>query len=185
MIGDPDFRSDPRLTMPSMSGEETFRQLRTIRPNVRVILSSGHNEIEGVKRFTPAKGNSREVVFLGRSTNRRRNSHGQGPQYAWDRAAPGGSSPSAWRHGFDPCESPTMNGIFYAVGPNVKPSLQLPTRRTISSSSTTSTVPVSRRSACAFGAESIREASPLRLEKRLRNESVNQAADERRQRSRA
>jgi PAS domain S-box-containing protein len=40
------------LTMPSMSGEETFLQLRTIRSNVRVILSSGYNEAEAVKRFT-------------------------------------------------------------------------------------------------------------------------------------
>jgi DNA-binding NtrC family response regulator len=40
------------LTMPSMSGEETFRQLRTLRSNVRVILSSGYNEVEAVKRFT-------------------------------------------------------------------------------------------------------------------------------------
>jgi PAS domain S-box-containing protein len=40
------------LTMPSMSGEETFRQLRTIRSNVPVILSSGYNEVEAVKRFT-------------------------------------------------------------------------------------------------------------------------------------
>jgi DNA-binding NtrC family response regulator len=38
--------------MPSMSGEETFRQLRTIRSNVRVILSSGYDEVEAVKRFT-------------------------------------------------------------------------------------------------------------------------------------
>ena len=40
------------LTMPSMSGEEAFRQLRTIRSNVRVILSSGYNEVEAVKRFS-------------------------------------------------------------------------------------------------------------------------------------
>jgi len=40
------------LTMPSMSGEEIFRRLRTIRSNVRVILSSGYNEVEAVKRFT-------------------------------------------------------------------------------------------------------------------------------------
>ena len=40
------------LTMPSMSGEETFRQLRMIRSNVPVILSSGYNEVEAVKRFT-------------------------------------------------------------------------------------------------------------------------------------
>ena len=29
-------------------------------------------------------------------------------------------------HGFDPREFPTMNGIFYAVGPNVKPGVRLP-----------------------------------------------------------
>jgi PAS domain S-box-containing protein len=40
------------LTMPSMSGEETFRQLRMMRSNVPVILSSGYNEVEAVKRFT-------------------------------------------------------------------------------------------------------------------------------------
>jgi two-component system cell cycle sensor histidine kinase/response regulator CckA len=36
------------LTMPSMSGEETFRQLRAIRSDVRVIRSSGYNEVEAV-----------------------------------------------------------------------------------------------------------------------------------------
>ena len=40
------------LTMPSMSGEETFRRLRMMRSNVPVILSSGYNEVEAVKRFT-------------------------------------------------------------------------------------------------------------------------------------
>ena len=39
------------LTMPSMSGEETFRELRAIRSDVHVILSSGYNEVEAVKRF--------------------------------------------------------------------------------------------------------------------------------------
>ncbi|HVW87378.1 MAG TPA: response regulator [Bryobacteraceae bacterium] len=39
------------LTMPSMSGEETLRLLRKIRPGVRVILSSGFNETEAMRRF--------------------------------------------------------------------------------------------------------------------------------------
>ncbi len=40
------------LTMPLMGGEETFHRLRAIRPGVRVLLSSGYNELEVVKRFT-------------------------------------------------------------------------------------------------------------------------------------
>jgi DNA-binding NarL/FixJ family response regulator len=40
------------MTMPVMSGEETFRQFKTIRPDVRVLLSSGYNEAEAVRRFT-------------------------------------------------------------------------------------------------------------------------------------
>jgi signal transduction histidine kinase len=40
------------MSMPFMSGEETFRQLRSIRPDVRVILSSGYNEVEAISRFT-------------------------------------------------------------------------------------------------------------------------------------
>jgi signal transduction histidine kinase len=40
------------VTMPVMSGEETFRELRLIRPEVKVILSSGYNELEAVRRFT-------------------------------------------------------------------------------------------------------------------------------------
>jgi two-component system, cell cycle sensor histidine kinase and response regulator CckA len=39
------------LTMPGMDGEETFRQLRQIKPDVRVILMSGFNEQEAVQRF--------------------------------------------------------------------------------------------------------------------------------------
>jgi two-component system cell cycle sensor histidine kinase/response regulator CckA len=35
-----------------MSGEETFRHLRSIRPWVKVILSSGYNEVEAISRFT-------------------------------------------------------------------------------------------------------------------------------------
>jgi signal transduction histidine kinase/CheY-like chemotaxis protein len=40
------------MTMPVMSGEETFRELRSIRPDVKVILSSGYNEVEAIRRFT-------------------------------------------------------------------------------------------------------------------------------------
>jgi DNA-binding NarL/FixJ family response regulator len=35
-----------------MGGEETFRELKTIRPDVRVLLCSGYNEAEAVRRFT-------------------------------------------------------------------------------------------------------------------------------------
>ena len=34
------------MTMPVMSGEDTFRRLKSIRPEIRVILSSGYNEVE-------------------------------------------------------------------------------------------------------------------------------------------
>jgi CheY-like chemotaxis protein len=40
------------MTMPVMSGEEAFRHLRSIRQDVKVILSSGYNEVEAVRRFT-------------------------------------------------------------------------------------------------------------------------------------
>ncbi len=39
------------LTMPRMDGEETFRELRRIRDDVRVIMSSGYNEFEVSQRF--------------------------------------------------------------------------------------------------------------------------------------
>lgn len=39
------------LSMPGISGEETFRQLRQLNPDVRVILSSGYNQIEATRRF--------------------------------------------------------------------------------------------------------------------------------------
>lgn len=35
-----------------MSGEETFAELRRIRSDVQVLLSSGYNEQEAQKRFT-------------------------------------------------------------------------------------------------------------------------------------
>jgi CheY-like chemotaxis protein len=40
------------LTMPHMDGEETFRDLRRGRSDVRVILSSGYNEQDATQRFT-------------------------------------------------------------------------------------------------------------------------------------
>jgi PAS domain S-box-containing protein len=39
------------MTMPVMNGEQAFRELKKIRPSVRVILSSGYNEGEAVRRF--------------------------------------------------------------------------------------------------------------------------------------
>jgi CheY-like chemotaxis protein len=40
------------MTMPVMSGEESFRRLKEINPDVKVILSSGYNESEAIRRFT-------------------------------------------------------------------------------------------------------------------------------------
>lgn len=40
------------LTMPRMDGEEAFRELRKIRKDVRVIMSSGYNEQEITHRFS-------------------------------------------------------------------------------------------------------------------------------------
>lgn len=40
------------LTMPRMGGEEALTRLRAIRPDVPVILSSGYNEAEILRRFT-------------------------------------------------------------------------------------------------------------------------------------
>jgi two-component system cell cycle sensor histidine kinase/response regulator CckA len=40
------------MTMPEMGGEETFREIRHVRDDVPVILTSGYNEIEATRRFT-------------------------------------------------------------------------------------------------------------------------------------
>lgn len=40
------------MTMPVLSGEETFSRLKEIRPDVKVLLSSGYNESEAIRRFT-------------------------------------------------------------------------------------------------------------------------------------
>jgi len=39
------------LTMPHMDGDECYRELRRIRPDVRVVISSGYNEQEVTQRF--------------------------------------------------------------------------------------------------------------------------------------
>ena len=39
------------MTMPVMSGEEAFQRLQAIAPEVKVILSSGFNEVEAIQRF--------------------------------------------------------------------------------------------------------------------------------------
>jgi CheY-like chemotaxis protein len=40
------------LTMPGLSGQETFNRLKLLNPNVPVILSSGFNEVEVARHFT-------------------------------------------------------------------------------------------------------------------------------------
>src|SRR5439155_10638694 len=40
------------MTMPEVNGEEAFRELRRIRPDVRVVLTSGYDEVEATRRFT-------------------------------------------------------------------------------------------------------------------------------------
>jgi PAS domain S-box-containing protein len=39
------------LTMPHMDGEQCFRELRQIRPDIKVIMSSGYNEQEVTQKF--------------------------------------------------------------------------------------------------------------------------------------
>jgi DNA-binding response OmpR family regulator len=40
------------LTMPTMDGATTARELRKIRPDVRIVLSSGYTEEEATRHFT-------------------------------------------------------------------------------------------------------------------------------------
>jgi two-component system, chemotaxis family, CheB/CheR fusion protein len=40
------------LTMPGPGGEEVLREIQGIKPEARVILSSGYNEVEVIQRFT-------------------------------------------------------------------------------------------------------------------------------------
>ena len=39
------------LSMPGLNGEQTFRKLHQINPDVRVLLSSGYNQAEAIQRF--------------------------------------------------------------------------------------------------------------------------------------
>ena len=39
------------MTMPNMDGEQCFRELRRLRPDIRVIISSGYNEQEVTQKF--------------------------------------------------------------------------------------------------------------------------------------
>jgi CheY-like chemotaxis protein len=48
------------LSMPGMSGEETLENLRAIRPDLKVIISSGYNEAEALRIF----GGQRIAGFL-------------------------------------------------------------------------------------------------------------------------
>ena len=40
------------VTMPTMGGEEAFREMRRIRPGIRVLLSSGYSEGDATQRFS-------------------------------------------------------------------------------------------------------------------------------------
>jgi PAS domain S-box-containing protein len=40
------------LTMPRLDGEETFRRLRQLRPEISVVLMSGFNKVDAINRFT-------------------------------------------------------------------------------------------------------------------------------------
>ena len=40
------------LTMPKLDGEQTYAELRRVRPDVRVVLMSGFNQQEAIARFT-------------------------------------------------------------------------------------------------------------------------------------
>jgi two-component system cell cycle sensor histidine kinase/response regulator CckA len=40
------------MTMPQLDGVETFERLKSIKPGIKVILSSGYNEVETIRRFT-------------------------------------------------------------------------------------------------------------------------------------
>jgi PAS domain S-box-containing protein len=39
------------MTMPIMAGEETLAHLKSVRPDLKVIASSGYNEVEALRRF--------------------------------------------------------------------------------------------------------------------------------------
>jgi len=42
------------MTMPRMSGDEALREMQRVRPEVRVVVSSGYSEQEALYRFDGA-----------------------------------------------------------------------------------------------------------------------------------
>ena len=44
------------LTMPRMDGHEVWRYIRRVRPDMKIIVSSGFDEAEAMKQFTEATG---------------------------------------------------------------------------------------------------------------------------------
>jgi len=44
------------LTMPHMDGHEVWRYIRRVRPDMKIIVSSGFDEVEALKQFTEATG---------------------------------------------------------------------------------------------------------------------------------
>jgi len=40
------------MAMPIMNGEEALRRLKAINPAIKVVLSSGYNQVETIRRFT-------------------------------------------------------------------------------------------------------------------------------------
>ena len=53
------------LTMPHMDGPETFRELRRMKPETRVLIMSGFSEEDVADRF----GNDRFVAFVEKPFN--------------------------------------------------------------------------------------------------------------------
>jgi DNA-binding NtrC family response regulator len=39
------------MTMPGLSGDETFGELRKLRPDLKVVLTSGYSEQDATNRF--------------------------------------------------------------------------------------------------------------------------------------
>jgi PAS domain S-box-containing protein len=66
------------LTMPYMNGEEVLRELKVIKPAVRVLLSSGFNEVEALRRFTGKglAGFLQKAIYGRNSGEHREENHG-------------------------------------------------------------------------------------------------------------
>ena len=59
--------------MPYMNGEEVLSELKVMAPSVKVLLSSGYNQVEAIRRFT-GKGAGRVFAktLFGRGARRNR-----------------------------------------------------------------------------------------------------------------